>query len=456
MITDAADRHPLAHLLASHGAGAESYLLRVAKQHQAMGFGPLANRREKLSRWLSGVYTPSYHTQLAMAAIEGIGPEAVHEHGWPGWLTLAVRADRTVLMAPWTTQSTVTALEITGGMVDRRAFMITTTGTLGAVVAQWSAAAPAGAAARAGRRINGQVPALFEARLDGLRRLDDQIGSGQVYAAARAETRLITKTISQTSYTEVVGRRLYACAAEASRSAGWTAYDSGRLAAAELHYIAALRCAADADDPVTSANILAFWAIGLYSNNNAPGAVGLIDAALAQSSKIDSKRMISMLHARACRAHARAGDARAANRSADAALATYEKAKPIEEDPACIYWYNLGEVHQLLGSSSLNLGHPRRALEHFQAASESAGVGSAEQYDADSFPRGHAIYLARLAEAQQALGDVDAAVSTAHQAVECMGGVTSARGSKTLDDLRRKLTSRSAVPGVRDFLEYTV
>jgi len=456
VIADAADRHPLAHLLASRGTSAESYLLRVAERHQAMGFGPMASRREKLSRWLSGLYSPSYQTQLAMAAIEGIGPEAVHQHGWPGWLTLAVRVDRTVLTAPWTTENTVTALEITGGMVDRRSFMITTTGTLGAVVAQWSAAAPAGAAVRAGRRINEKVPALFEGQLDGLRRLDDQIGSGQVYAVARAATRLITTTISEASYTEAVGRRLNSCAGEASRQAGWTAYDRGQLAAAELHYTTGLRCTADANDPVTSANILAFWAIGLYSNKNARGAVGLIEAALAQSSKIGSKRMISMLHARACRAHARAGDARAANRSADAALAAYAQASPIEEDPACVYWYNLGEVHQLLGSSSLNLNHPRRALEHFQAASDSADVGRGEQYDADSFPRGNAIYLARLAEAQLALGDVDAAVATAHKAVECMGGVTSARGSKTLDELRDKLASRSGIPEVRDFLAYTV
>ncbi|MFI5774516.1 hypothetical protein ACIA74_39740 [Streptomyces sp. NPDC051658] len=155
MTTDAAERHPLAYLLAVRGTKAEAYLLRVAEQHQRMGYGQMAYRKEKASRWIAGVYAPSYHTQLAMAALEGIGPEAIHAHGWPGWLLLAL-PDHTLFTLPWTTTGTVHALEITGGPVDRRKFLITTSVTLGATVAQWSAAAPAGAApgqpAAAGRQ----------------------------------------------------------------------------------------------------------------------------------------------------------------------------------------------------------------------------------------------------------------------------------------------------------------
>ncbi|WP_164493762.1 hypothetical protein [Streptomyces sp. ADI93-02] len=63
--------------------------------------------------------------------------------------------------------------------------------------------------------------------------------------------------------------------------------------------------------------------------------------------------------------------------------------------------------------------------------------------------------LARLAEAHLALGDIDAAVDTAHTAVARMGGVTSARGTSTLNDLRQKLGRRRGVPVVADFLNYT-
>ncbi len=417
-----------------------------------MGYGQMAYRREKVSRWIRGDYAPNYRTQLAMAALEGIGSEAIHAHGWPGWLLLAVPEDHTILTAPWTTTGTVHALDIAGGPVDRRKFLITTTLTLAATVAQWSGAAPAGAAPTGGRRIAADVPALFERRLADLRRLDDHMGSGEVYTAARAELRLIVDTIKNASYSERVGRRLFGAAAEASRSAGWTAYDSGQTAAAERHYASALRAAASAGDTVTAVNTLSFWAIQHYSTGDPRGAVDLIEAALNQAPEIGSARMTAMLHARACRAHARAGDTRATDRSANAALDAYSHAGPIQDDPACVYWFNLGETHKLLGTSALNLGNPKRALTHFQDAFT---AHTRENYDGASFPRSHALHLARIAEAQLALGDVEAAVIAARDAVTRIGGVTSARGTKTVEDLRKKLARRRGVPAVAVFLDDT-
>ena len=160
MTTDSAERHPLASLLAVRGQKAEAYPLRVAEQHQRMGYGQRACRREKASRWIRGDYAPSYHIQLAIAALEGIAPEAIHAHGWPGRLLLAV-PDHTLFTLPWTTSGGGAALEITGGPVDRGKFVITTSVTLGTTAAQWSAAAPAGAAPTAGSRnhlITGTVP----------------------------------------------------------------------------------------------------------------------------------------------------------------------------------------------------------------------------------------------------------------------------------------------------------
>ncbi|MFB7560338.1 hypothetical protein [Streptomyces brevispora] len=126
--------------------------------------------------------------------------------------------------------------------------------------------------------------------------------------------------------------------------------------------------------------------------------------------------MTAMLHARACRAHAHAGDTRAADRSANAAMDTYARVA----DPACVYWFNLSETHQLLGSSALNLGNPRQALRHFQDAA-TAHHSEGEANDGDAFPCGHATYLARLAEVHLDLGDINAAVDTAHTAVARMG-----------------------------------
>lgn len=108
----------------------------------------------------------------------------------------------------------------------------------------------------------------------------------------------------------------------------------------------------------------------------------------------------------------------------------------------------------LQGSCSLNLGRPKEALAHFEDAS--AGLRAADTYREDDFPRGAAIYLAREAEARIALDDLDGAIDTAHRAVEHMGGVTSARSSTTLADLRSKFQAHRDVPVVHEFLESTV
>ncbi|MFG3029062.1 hypothetical protein ACGFZJ_11085 [Streptomyces sp. NPDC048253] len=46
-------------------------------------------------------------------------------------------------------------------------------------------------------------------------------------------------------------------------------------------------------------------------------------------------------------------------------------------------------------------------------------------------------------------------MATAHDAVDRMGGVTSAPGTSTLEDLRKKLARRHGIPAVAEFLDYT-
>ncbi|MFG2918912.1 transcriptional regulator [Kitasatospora sp. NPDC048298] len=311
------------------------------------------------------------------------------------------------------------------------------------------------AIATVGSRVGGGLATLHEEHLDALRHLDDRIGSGRVHQAAVAEYDMITATLRTATYDESTGLRLLAAAADAQRAAGWTAYDSGNPERAEQHFADAAKDAAAARNPEVLANTLAFWAIKCYSTGDPGAAVSLVEAAHAHGVATGSARMLAMLHARACRAHARAGDQRASDREANAALAAYGKAIPLDADLPSLYWVNLGEIHQLLGSSALNLGHPDRALHHFRQA---ATVGKAEGddgYDGDSFPRGAAIYEARAAEAHLELDDAEQAVAVAHQAVEHLGGVDSARGSTALSDLRTKLGEHRRVPAVRSFLELT-
>lgn len=441
--------HPLARMLADNGWKGVEYLRRVAARHDELGYGAMPVDKKRIPRWIHKGVVPEWTAQLTMADLHGIPVQALYDHPWPDWLASAAHDDAAILDPPWSTATTIQILaSMAGGPMDRRGFLIVS--ALGAVTSQWANALPA--AAGAGRRVDASVAEFHEVRLDALRRLDDQVGSEEVYRAARAELDMITDTLTRTSHPESVGRRIYAAAAEALRICGWTAYDSGRHAAAELHYVAALRASAEAGDETVGANTLSFWAIQRYSTGDPRGAVHLIEAALEKAPAIGSPRMTAMLHARLARAHAKAADHAASDRAAGAAFDAYDRVSPGLADPDCVYWVNRGELHQLAGSSALDLGQPRRALTHFKAA---PAAQTTEAYDDEAFPRGAAIYLARESEARLALGDIDGAVHTAHRAVEHLGGVTSARGTATLTDLRTRLAHHQAVPAVRDFLHST-
>lgn len=442
-------RHPLHAVLAREQTTASAYLKRVADRHRALGYGQMAHRKEKFSRWATGT-EPEMTAQLAMADLHGIDPEEVHRRGWPDWLLLAFHDDRSFWELPWTVAGTVEALEDAGGPVDRRGFAIASLGTLASTGAYWAATTPAAVAATRGQRIGQGAADLFDTRLDTLRHLDDEVGSSHAYDAAIAELRLITGVLKANSYSDTTGRRLYSAAAEACRLAGWCAYDSGRLADAEKRFDASLRASAIGDNPTLGASTLAFWANLRYSAGDPYGALGLIERALDTRHKITSGRVLAMLHARQARAHSKAHEPTAAYRAIDAAFAAYDRAGPAAHDLPSMYWFTHGECHEVAASCALSLGEPTRALEHFDAA-----LRHDDPYNTSTEARGAGIYLARQAEAHLALGDVDAAVDVAQRAIEQLGGADSARGTSTLADLRGQLTAHRKARPVADFLDLT-
>lgn len=449
------DEHPLAWLLHHRGWSATNYLARLDPIHRRLGYGSIhRHQRKRVSRWIREGVTPEEGIQRATAHLHHIPQEEITARPWPDWLRLACLTERDLLQAEWTTRAAADLLDriaATGGPMDRRAFLVVTGVT--PVLAQAAAAQPAAAQAR-GRRIGAATPELFERALAVLRRQDDQLGSGQVHATARAQLRLITDTLKHASYSEDTGRRLYAAAAEAARSCGWTAHDSGQHALAEEFYVLALRAATAGDDSVATANTLAFWAITRYSGGDPHGAVALADEALRHAGRFDSPRLEAVLHARRARAHAKAGEHNAAAHAQDAAFAAYDRARDRspEEEPDAVYWVNLGELESWAATNAMNLGDPRTALAHFEAIPT---AHHAEGYDHDAYPRAAALRLARTAEAHIALGDLDAAVYAAHRAIDRLGGVASTRSSSTLAALRGQLAVHHDTGVIQDFLHHT-
>ncbi|GAA2267895.1 MFS transporter [Streptomyces amakusaensis] len=434
-----------------HGA----FLRRLAAHHEGLGLGPMATRPEKVSRWKRGV-RPDRHTEAAMADLLHVPIDQTRALGWPTWLHLALADDQVLLTAPWTPAGALTALEHLGRPetdMNRRSALLSGGILSATTLAHWATASPAHAVLHDRRpHVSARSAHLIEDRLAALRAMDDEIGSGETHELARSERAMITTVLRTRSYTADVGRRLFSAAAEASRICGWTAFDSGDTDAAERHYLGAARAAASADDPAASANILAFWSMARYSLNDTPGALDYAHAALHNATRTGSPRLIAMAHARTSRAHAKAGDHLASRQAEEAAFTAHARTGDPGDEPACVYWVTHNELLSWAASNATDLGDHRRALTHY---TEIAAGTPPPPHDGDAYPRSRALRLTREADAHLALRDIDTAVHTAQQAVQTMGGVTSARGTTIHTSLRNKLRTHQSVPAVRDFLEHT-
>jgi tetratricopeptide (TPR) repeat protein len=432
------------------GVTAEQYLILVDREHQRLGYGAMAIRREKVIRWESGANVPDAAAQHAIAALHGVPIAMVKQLGWPDWLRRAFHDDHAVLHSPWTPAGTVvsTAAAAQGGSMDRRAFLIASGGLLTSIGTEWSGALAADASTQAstGRRpLTAATLDRLEQRLDDLRRLDDSLGGGELRELATAEFTLLTRLADEALYGDAIGRRLFSALAESARICGWLHFDAGRHAAAQSYYISALRASASAGDAACGANVLAFMAIQAYSvpGGNRQDAVNLVRTAQQQTRRA-TPTVRAMLHMRAGRALSKTGDRIGCARELEAARSALESGSG-DGDPPWAYWMSAGEIEMIAASSALELDDPRQALEYFAAARESA-------YAADGYARDNALYLVRSAEAYLRLGDVDAACAVAGEALGQIDGVDSARPSGALADFTRQLRPYSSARSAHEFL----
>jgi tetratricopeptide (TPR) repeat protein len=354
---------------------------------------------------------------------------------------------------PWDESGTLSAISdaLNRSEVDRREFVAVSGAALAGLAGDWqsalSAPAPLAEAARS-RQVSEDIIGHIDLRLGHLRRMDDELGSGQLAQLARSELALIARLLHTGRCPEAATRRLYSLASEASRQAAWNYFDQRQHAAARHYFETALRASATGGDRQAGAYALSFLAVHCYSTGQARQAVSLLQTAQAELAGARTPRMVAMLAARAARAYSKTGDRRACAHMLHEAREALDRG-PRPDDPPTLYWVTNGEIEMIAGSSALELGDPEEAIRRFCAAI------SADYRGDDQFPRSHAIYLARAADAYLALHDLDAAVDQAAHAVRCLHGVDSARSASTLAELRAKLAVHVKSPVVRDFLEST-
>ncbi|MGH3898575.1 MAG: hypothetical protein ACRDTA_10025 [Pseudonocardiaceae bacterium] len=360
------------------------------------------------------------------------------------------------LQTPWTATGTLRAVQAVtdAGPMDRRHFLLLTGASITAPAHEWLIAHPAGHTTRAAGT---SVPAAVVDHLDQitaqLRRLDDQIGGGQLLHLVHEHLRYVTSLLRERRYDDTIGRRLYATAAELLRRAGFVAFDDGQHGRAQRYWIAGLRAAHTAGDQATGANILGFMSCQAKDLTGGREAALLAETARTGYPGASSK-VTAILALRAAEASAHDQSATPARRTADTrrAIDTAFDAltgglSPSSGDPEWSYWMDPAQAHAQAGYCHLRIGDHPQARYHLRRALRLQDT---------SYSREGALRQILLATThlQQQQPDIDPALAHAGRAIDALcDHVDSARCRGHVSHLTHALTPYRRSTGVRGFLD---
>ncbi|MGF1427264.1 hypothetical protein [Kitasatospora sp. LaBMicrA B282] len=441
--------HPLAALRASLQLSQAAYARRVAETHRSLGFGALAARREKVARWESGRIVPELSAQLAIAHLHQVPAHDVHRLGWPGWLQLAADGAE-LLTRPLGTPAAVDVLTTPAVLDGTNGHHLTVTGRVLVTQLRQAAAAlsaPRGSDAREATLLQPAVLDWLEQRLAALEVLEygTTVPPEFVFTAARAEHQLVYSLLTAHGYAHALGRRLLALATRTSTLCAWTSGAVGEDARSERYSLAALRAAAAAGGRQNAAAAAVALAIRHMRVGTPQDVLSLVHGARAMLPRTPP-RLAFMLHAKESHALARLGErsaAMVAMTGAERALAgDAAGGGPVQDPTGALVDENFLSFSR--GYLCLQLGLPGRALAYFTPLVEAHRSSPSTAPVSPHAP----LLLSHVVEAQLALDEPDAAVSTARRALGFHGDPP----PSLVRQFRRLLSGNAGATAVREFL----
>lgn len=405
-------RSPLAELRASVGQSHREYAQLVANTHAALGYGRMAARREKVSRWESGRIAPELTAQLTIAHIHKVPQAEVLRLGWPDWLYLATGAQSSVGL-PWTPEATAQALREGARARPTRpqSFLVVTGSAITTLIRDWLAALDnSPAPVRSGRLIHPDTIGALATRVGALSDMETRLSPGLLDPVAHAECQLLAQLLGEVGYDEESGVHLHLLASRISHLCSRLNYVTGNQAGAERLLLAAVRAATTAGAPQAAAALMATLA-GQHMDIGEPrDGFALANAAWAVARRMaPSHRLIALLHICEARGYARLGAATTSACAFSAAAGALARGATTEQPPTAD-WVTMETLELNVGASLLDLGQPARALDHLEAL-------TTPTQDSGLTPGLRALYMPRLVEAQLAVGDVEAALHSARNTV---------------------------------------
>jgi tetratricopeptide (TPR) repeat protein len=294
---------------------------------------------------------------------------------------------------------------------------------------------------RTGRRVGTRLAEIVIERADGLRRMDDFLGGGDMHDLVRRELLVTIGMVRGASYPEKIGRVLLSAIGELCQLAGWVASDAGLRSLAERYYLGGVSAAHAADDKPLAANLLSSLSYQVANTGDPRDAVLLASTAYHGAETSATATTRTLLLERLAWADARFGDPQATVRTLDRVDEAFADSKP-ENDPPWVYWLDRDEIDIMAGRCLTELRQPKKAITLLNTA--------VQRYD-DSRAREKALYLSWLAEAHAYDGNVEEAAAAALQALHLSASTSSARSLDRVKVVRRVLEPYAGNAAVDDF-----
>jgi tetratricopeptide (TPR) repeat protein len=293
----------------------------------------------------------------------------------------------------------------------------------------------------AGRRVETADVETLRACAEQFLELDRRHGGGHARAFLGDFLTRDVAPLLRGSYTDPVGRELFAAAAELTGMAAFMSYDIGDHGGAERAFIQALRLSKAAGDRIYGAHILANLATQAIFLNLPAEAVRLSRAAVKGAGRRPAPVAAARLYSTLANAHALAGDLRSFRSAIGRAQHALDRA-----DGAGPMWARYFTPAHMAGTtmrSLLDLERPMEALE-FQEQVLDLAPGNA---------RTRALHTALTATAHAQAGQIDDAAHMGQQAVGMARRIRSQRVSARIRLLADVLTEHRRVSEVAEFLD---
>lgn len=293
---------------------------------------------------------------------------------------------------------------------------------------------------------------VMNSHIASMRTLDDRHGGGALSLLyVNGQLRVALELARAADYTADVSHQLMVMIGDLAQLTGWVNFDASRYGAAERYLMLSQYVARAAGEPGRAANAVGMLSYISAFAGHGTDAVHIAAAAEYLCPQSASPALRARIAGRKATACAAAGDFAGFRAASQTALELLAKDGP--QAPSYLYYLEpeqliaeQGQALVMLAERS-EVGRKRLLGEAVELLAPISASGARPQY-----PRSALLHGSFLAKAYLMIGDQDAAVASARDALTRLAEVQSVRGISYLRSLRPELARHGRAPTVAAFL----